>query len=210
MNEIRTGDGEMKRITFSDSTVVMLNANSVLRYGNQFKEGASREVQLEGNAFFSVKKDRLDAPFIIHAHSLAVTVLGTEFNVNARSAATEVTLASGKVKVEGSVGNISYLQPGERIKLDTTSQSFLKAKTDPALYHAWTKGEWNFHQTTLEAITGLISEYYGTKIIFNNSASKRLRINAVLPVSSLENLVSVVERTLQIKITVEQNQLIVQ
>lgn len=212
VKEIRAGHGEMKRITLGDSTVVILNANSTLRYRHEFQRGASREVELEGNAFFTVKKDRLSAPFVIHTGSLAVTVLGTELNVDARSAAAEVALASGKVKVQGNGqhSDVVYLQPGEKIALDTLSHQLVKTKTNPALYNAWTKGEWNFQQTTLEEITGLIGEYYGTQTIFRHPANKRLRINAVLPVSNLENLVSVIARTLQIKIAVLDNQLIVQ
>ena len=48
-----------------------------------------------------------------------VTVLGTQFNVNARSGQAEVALASGKVKVElaGSQTSAEYLEPGEKLKI---------------------------------------------------------------------------------------------
>jgi transmembrane sensor len=210
--EIRTGSGEMKRITLSDKTVVLLNANSIFRYSNDFQEGSSREVELEGNAFFTVQKDRLHAPFVVHTRSLNVTVLGTELNINARSAEPEVELASGKVKVEqkGGAGNTIYLQPGEKVKLDTAQNNFLKSEIHPQLYEAWTKGKWNFRQNTLEEITGLIREFYGVDILFKKQKSKKLRIDAVLPVTSLQNIVSVIEQTLQINIQVNNNQLIVQ
>ncbi len=211
LREVRTGGGEMKKITLNDGTVITLNANSILRYNNNFQEGAAREVELEGNAFFSVKKDRLHALFVVHARSLNVTVLGTELNVNARSAAAEVELASGKVKVEerGNKANTVYLQPGEKIKLDTLQNTFLRTKMNLQLYEAWTRGQWNFRQNTLEEITGLIREFYGVEILFQTEKSKKLRINAVLPVTNLQNIVSVIEQTLQINIQINDNQLIV-
>ncbi len=209
---VKTGPREMKRVVLEDSSLVILNANSSLQCSSNFQHGPRREVQLEGNAFFRVKKDILHTPFIIHAHSLAITVLGTELNVNARSAATEVELTRGKVKVEqkGSRETAAYLLPGEKIKLDTARQAFLKTKMNAQLYSAWTEGKWNFQQTTLEDITGLLREYYGVDIVFNNERSRHLRINAVIAVTSLQKLIPVIEHTLQIKIVVINNQLIVQ
>jgi ferric-dicitrate binding protein FerR (iron transport regulator) len=209
---VHTGAKEMKRIVLEDSTVVLLNANSSLRYSSNFQDGSSREVQLEGNAFFSVQKDSRHAPFMIHAHSLTITVLGTELNVNARSKATEVELTSGKVKVEqeGNKAITAYLQPGEKIELDTARRTFIRSKMNTQLYSAWTEGKWNFRQTSLEDITGLLREYYGVDIVFQNERSRHLRINAVIAVTSLQKLIPVIEHTLQIKIVAINNQLIVQ
>ena len=209
---LKTGPGEMKRIILEDSTVVMLNANSTLQYASSFENRPARELRLEGNAFFSVKKDKLH-PFIVTARSLVVTVLGTELNVNARSAATEVELTSGSVKVEGAEHkhkkvSPAYLQPGERVKLDPASQTFIKTKMNAELYSAWTEGKWNFRQTSLGEITGLLHEYYGVEIVFKNEKIRHLRINAVIPVTSLQVLIPVIEQTLQIKIELINNQLI--
>jgi transmembrane sensor len=212
LQEIRTGSGEMKRIILQDSTVVLLNAGSALRFRGNFEEGQTREVELEGNAFFSVKKDRLHAAFVVKARSLSVTVLGTELNVNARSEAAEVELASGKVKVErkGDRENATFLLPGEKLRLDTASGEMLKTKMSPQLYYAWTKGEWNFRKNTLEEIMGLLREYYGVEVIFKKKNSKSMRIDAVLPVTSLQNIITVIRHTLQINVEVNNNQLIVQ
>jgi len=210
--EVRTGAEELRKITLPDSTIVLLNANSILYYSSNFQDQAVREVRLTGNAFFSVKKDRKHTPFIVRANETSITVLGTELNVNARSEETEVALASGKVKVAqaGNDSNAIFLQPGEKLKLDMTSRTFVKSEMNTQLYDAWTNGIWNFRQNTLEEITGLIREYYGTDIIFNKANSRHLRINAVLPVSGLQNLVAVIGHTLQIKIKLLNNQLIVQ
>ena len=209
---LKTGPGEMKRIILEDSTVVMLNANSSLQYASSFENRPARELRLEGNAFFSVKKDKLH-PFIVTARSLVVIVLGTELNVNARSAETEVELTSGSVKVEGAGHqkvNPAYLQAGEKVTLDPTSQTFIKTKMNVELYSAWTEGKWNFRQTSLGEISRLLHEYYGVEIIFKNEKIRHLRINAVIPVTSLQALIPVIEQTLQIKIELVNNQLILQ
>jgi len=210
LQTVQTGAREMKRLVLPDSTVVLLNANSLLRYNGAAAE--IREVQLEGNAFFHVKRNAQQSPFVVHTRSLAVTVLGTELNVNARSLAAAVELATGKVKVEqaGHSAAAEYLQPGEKIQLDTATRSLIRSKTDASLYSAWTEGKWNFRQTTLEQIAGLLHEYYGVDILFSSDRYRFSRINAVIPVSSLQRLIPVIERTLQVKIELINNQLIIE
>jgi ferric-dicitrate binding protein FerR (iron transport regulator) len=207
---VKTGSGEMKRILLEDSTVVMLNANSSLQCAGSFKNRSRREVVLEGNAFFNVAKDEKH-PFVVHAGALEVTVLGTQLNVNARSAATGVELTSGGVKVEQAENKNdapAYLLPGEKVTFDTASRSLIKTKMNAKLYSAWTEGVWNFRQTTLEEITGLLHEYYGVDIVFKSEKTRRMRINAVMAVTSLQKMIPVIEQTLQIKIEHINNQLI--
>ncbi|MHA4809416.1 FecR family protein [Flavitalea flava] len=208
---VRTGYQEMKRIILPDSTVILLNPNSSLQYSSNFPDAASREVSLEGNAFFKVRKDPGVKKFVVHAHDLSITVLGTEFNVNARTPATEIELTSGKIKLalDDKKGEEAYMVPGDKIKLDPVKRDFIKTSTDTELYSAWTQGKWNFRKTRLEEITALIHEYYGVDVVFKNDKSKRLRINAEIQVSSLQKLIPVLAETLKLKMTLQNNQLII-
>src|SRR5258707_3694979 len=52
----KTGFGEMKTIVLPDSSVVILNSNSSLSIPEQWTETADRQVWLEGEAYFQVKK----------------------------------------------------------------------------------------------------------------------------------------------------------
>ncbi len=149
--------------------------------------------------------------FIVHAKSLAITVLGTQFNVNARSTAPEVGLTSGKVKItENNNSDSAFMLPGEKIKLDTVQQVLIKSKLDTQLYSAWTENKWIFRQTTLEDITGLISEYYGVTAEFNKEKNKRLKVTAVIPVTNLQMLTHILSKTLHIEINQVNNRLIIQ
>ena len=67
------------QIILSDSTKVWVNADSKLKYPIAFRS-ERREVFLEGEAYFEVKKDR-QHPFIVHTSRGSVKVLGTGFNV---------------------------------------------------------------------------------------------------------------------------------
>lgn len=208
---IAAGPGEIKKIVLPDSSVVVLNANSEIEYNG-------REVRLRGNAFFAVKKDNALKPFVITARGMRIAVLGTQLNVDARSAQTEVTLTSGRIKVSRSAAGGAdgvtdtaavYLRPGEKLVLDTTSHAFIKSTVNGSLYSAWTENKWDFRQTSLEEITGLIKEYYGVDVIFKNEKDKHVRITALMAVSSLSKLLPVLSETLRKKMTLRDDQLII-
>jgi ferric-dicitrate binding protein FerR (iron transport regulator) len=207
---VTTGPSETKRIVLEDSTTVILNAGSALQYRNSAQDHNVREAWLTGNAYFKVKKDHGHSPFLIHARSLAISILGTELNVNARSSTAAVELTSGRIKVRQKDSNTDvYLIPGDRLQLDTVSHTLVRTSIDAGLYAAWSEGKWNFRKTPLEDIAALLEEYYGVNVQFRSQKSRRLRIDALLPVSGLQDLVTVIQHTLQIKITLIQHQLII-
>src|SRR5690606_37727632 len=73
--------GDRSTIYLPDGSKVCLNSGSKITFDNTFKSGV-RKLSLEGEAFFSVKKDS-EIPFIVNTDDLQVEVLGTEFNLKA-------------------------------------------------------------------------------------------------------------------------------
>src|SRR5690606_34837696 len=86
------------RINFSlpDGSLVYLNSASKVIYKTGL-DGLSREVYLEGEAFFDVESDR-GRPFKVYANSTEITAIGTAFNVKIGNSDsdTEVSLVEGK------------------------------------------------------------------------------------------------------------------
>lgn len=207
-----TGIKETKEILLADSTVVVLNANSSITYNSDISTIQNREISLEGNAYFKVKKKVDHRPFTVHTNSISIAVLGTEFNVDARSKATEIVLTTGKVKVSSDRDSLlmAYMRPGEKVQLDTLHNSFIKSNSNTQLYTAWTEGKWNFSSTSLFDITKLIHEYYGIETVFKNEKAKRLKISAVIPVTDLTSFTNILAKTLNLKITEQHNQLNIQ
>ncbi|HWV31694.1 MAG TPA: FecR domain-containing protein [Dyadobacter sp.] len=97
---ISTGKDQLARIVLPDSSSVWVKAGSTFKYAKQFS-GASRDVYLDGEAFFDVTHDAT-RPFIVHTTDLRIKVLGTTFNVKSYPAdkTVEATLVKGKVLVE--------------------------------------------------------------------------------------------------------------
>lgn len=206
-----TKEGEVKQILLADSSVVILNPGSSLYSSTDFSEG-KRDVYLTGSGFFKVKTLSDRRQFVVHANSLNVTVLGTQFNVNARSTLVEVVLTSGRVQVTKGTSDQhpEFMVPGEKLKLDASGNFFERTPIDITKYSAWTKGEWNFRNYSLDEICLLIKEYYGIKAIFENEKAKELRITAVIPVTTLDGLLKVIHETLLVDITENNGEIFIQ
>ncbi len=112
--------GSRSRFLLLDGTTVWLNAGSKLFYENDFT-GATRELRLEGEAFFDVVKQP-NRPFIVHTAGIDIKVLGTAFNVKSypEDKNVETTLYRGLVNVvrhNAPAENTIQLKPNEKLIL---------------------------------------------------------------------------------------------
>lgn len=113
-----------------DSSVVLLKANSTIRYFNDYNQQV-RSVYLNGEALFKVQKDA-SRKFTVFCDSVATTAIGTEFIVSNKSH-TKVTveLISGKIVVskftkERDADTKYYLDAGNIIVYDVANKYFIK------------------------------------------------------------------------------------
>lgn len=102
-HEITVPSGSKIKIVLSDSSVVWLNSESKLTYPDHFSE-KSREVLLEGEAFFDIAKSS-HIPFYIRTNDINIKVLGTRLNVKAypEEDIVETTLISGNILIEENI-----------------------------------------------------------------------------------------------------------
>jgi ferric-dicitrate binding protein FerR (iron transport regulator) len=117
-------------ITLADSTVITLNSGTTLKYPESFN-GKTREVYLDGEAYFDVHKDH-QHPFIIHTNKMNVRVLGTSFNVKSYQSEplSETTLIRGSVQVtlNDRPSDRIILKPKE--KLIVQNNTFVRKRTN--------------------------------------------------------------------------------
>ena len=106
VNEIAINKGSRTKIQLPDGSQVWVNSGSKLIYEGRF-EGNTREVHLDGEAYFDILKDAAH-PFIVHTEGIDIKVLGTVFNVKAYNAdrTIEATLIHGSIEV------LNHNQPG--------------------------------------------------------------------------------------------------
>lgn len=96
LNEtVSTAYAESKAITLPDNSEIILNAESKVTYSEKNWE-TNRNIDLSGEAFFKVAKGQ---KFTVATEEGVVTVLGTQFNVEARDNYLEVSCFEGLVSV---------------------------------------------------------------------------------------------------------------
>lgn len=164
LNTLTTPSGATAEVVLADGTTVWLNADSRLVYPDRFT-GNTREVTLEGEAYFKVSHDARH-PFIVKAGQLSTRVLGTEFNVRSyKESDAHVTLVEGSVQV-----NTPYatrcIVPGEDAHF--IGKSFLVDHVDTETYTAWRSGEFYFDNETFLTIAQEIGKWYNVNVVFNN------------------------------------------
>jgi hypothetical protein len=111
--------------TLPDGSVIRLQPNAELKYTSQFEKGL-RQVQLSGNAFFSVAHDP-DHPFEITINGVKVTVLGTSFEIADTAAGVKVTVFTGVVQVEKR-GQSLKIYPHEHLFVPLENTAWKKQK----------------------------------------------------------------------------------
>lgn len=156
-----------------DGSKVWLNSNSTLSFPASFD--GTREVYLDGQAFFSVTKQQGTA-FIVHAKGTAVEVLGTEFDVEAypTDELVRTTLLSGSVSFtvpSGESGNYKYMiKPGERYSWDASSGRTVRSTINPATASSWKDGNIVLENTSLEEALRQIGNRFNVEFLVKNEA----------------------------------------
>lgn len=122
LNEISIPNGSKGNIILPDGSKVWLNSGSRLSYSD-FTNSATRDVFLEGEAFFDVKSNK-NKPFFVNTSSLKIKVLGTKFNVKSYpdEKTTEAILVSGKVEIESiNSQKVLTLKPNQKVTFNKES-----------------------------------------------------------------------------------------
>ena len=163
-NELVIPRGGENTVILADGTTVHLNAGSKLTYPVRFA-GKRRIVRLEGEAYFDVAGDE-NHPFVVQTHLGEITVLGTEFNVNAY-ADTPVcytTLVHGKVKFSTLNAETVTLSPGEQAVVFANSST--KRKVDLEEYVGWVDGMYIFNDRPLGDIMKTFERWYDIQVYY--------------------------------------------
>lgn len=206
-NVLSTPQNATAEVTLADGTEVTLNAGSRLTYPQTFN-GKTREVQLQGEAYFKVHHDA-HHPFIVHAGGISTKVLGTEFNVRAyASADTHVTLLQGSVLVSTATAS-KRIKPGEDAAFTGSSLYINKVETDA--FTAWKEGEFYFDNESLLDVAKEIGKWYNVSVIFQNPEKMHTRIFFAAPKNSnIKELVEILNSLNKANIVYHDNQLIIE
>lgn len=176
-NVLTTPQNATAEVTLPDGSQVMLNAGSKLVYPQAFK-GATREVELQGEAYFQVHHDARH-PFIVKANGISTKVLGTQFNVRSYAGtASHVTLVQGSVMVSAG-GVAKRLKPGEDAVMQGGRLAVRTVDTDA--FTAWKEGEFYFDNESLLDIAKEIGKWYQVSVVFQSPEKMHTRLFFAAP-----------------------------
>ena len=135
--EFAVSEDSLEMLRLPDGTRVWLNKHTTLSYGKTFNR-TIREVHLDGEAYFEVRRDSL-RPFIIRAGSSETRVLGTSFNLKAYpQSVPELTVVTGRVTFsQEDSENLLVLAAGEQGVLDKQAGQLIKRQNKDPHFLDW-------------------------------------------------------------------------
>ena len=143
--------GKKFGVVLSDGSEVYLNSGSTLKYPVKFIQGQSREVFLDGEAYFTVAKHKENS-FLVNANNIISKVYGTQFNVSSydNEAYTQVVLIEGSVGVSSSENSSEFmLKPNEIAKYIKSNKTLVTNTVDVSSHVAWIDGVLLFNVSSI-------------------------------------------------------------
>lgn len=196
---IETQYGHINQQELPDGSQVMLNANTTVTLSKDWKEGKDREVWLNGEAFFHVKRTSHKNRFIVHTNQLDIIVTGTQFNVQTRGDKTSVLLTEGSVTIKTTDGKEILMNPGDFIEMQNNNAQ--KKKANEEILLAWKENKLIFDNTPLKDAVIIISNHYGVSIELADDSIGEKLITGMMPNNNLDDLLKALEATNDFKIT---------
>ena len=165
-------------LTLDDGTRVHLNYGTTLIYPRKFN-GDTREVELEGEAYFFVAKDA-NHPFVVHTPEGDVKVYGTEFNINTQDdeGTTRIVLVNGSISVTPKGGREQMIRPNEMAVISSGECMF--STVDVAPYVSWNTGMFIFADCPLEKLMRVLSRWYNKRVEFNSDDIRQIEFTGTI------------------------------
>lgn len=227
-NEVKAKSGAKSRLTLPDGTKVWLNAESRITYNNNFNT-KTREVELEGEAFFDVIKNP-NSPFIVHTTGIDIKVLGTAFNVKSypHEQTIEATLVRGSievVKTNEPMGPKVILQPHEKLVFTKSIDSLQKIATSKAPQQemmitsvsanapdsvmketSWMYNKLYFDGDSFAELAAKMERWFNVRITFRNEKAASYRFKGVFKNETIEQALKALQLTADFKYNIDGNE----
>jgi ferric-dicitrate binding protein FerR (iron transport regulator) len=231
INEITVSYGSKSRVTLPDGSVVNLNSGSTLRYPAKFSN-TSRNVYLQGEAFFDVKKDPTH-PFLVKTDAITIKVLGTKFNVKsyADEKTIQTTLVSGAVEIysnkkelsennklltlvpnqqaiiEKNIENASLIENQE--KKDLTVSDTLALKNQIDIVVAWKDNRLVFRDEKFDDLSKKLERWYDVEIDIRDTELRTVLFSGVFVKETIEQALDALKLATPFKYQMKKNQIII-
>jgi ferric-dicitrate binding protein FerR (iron transport regulator) len=181
--------------TLPEGSVVTLNKGTAIHYQRQFS-GPSRQVEMEGEAFFSVAADK-EKPFVVNTKGVSITVLGTSFNVKTANGKTEIVVETGRVAVSAG-GRTVQVNAREKVVIRKDNAAPEKEANPDQLYNYYRTNAFECDGTPLWRLAEKLEEVYKVHIVIANDRVRNLPLTTTFVDESLDGILKIVEKTFAI------------
>lgn len=200
--------GDKSNVELPDGSHVWLNSGSKLSFNSDFGKG--RDVELEGEAFFDVAKDK-HHPFYVKTTDITIEVLGTKFNLKAypEEKAVSATLVEGSVKIASRYQQ-QIMKPDQKLTFSKDSREMTIQKVaDTSVETDWKDGRFVFRNESLAELKPRLERWFDVDIVFGDEQVKNRRFTGVLGRESILEAVSYFDRSNYVSCKIEGNKIII-
>jgi ferric-dicitrate binding protein FerR (iron transport regulator) len=225
--------GTKTRTILPDGSTVWLNAGSRIEYDPAFANRV-REVTLHGEAYFDVVK-QTDRPFIVHAGTINIKVLGTAFNVKSYpgDGSIETTLIRGLVqvtRVDDTKQKPIYLHPNQKLILSELPETpvsepsktdnkpiagfeiaYLDSNLDESehLETAWVYNRLEFRGDNFIELAKKLERWYNITISFGDEQAKQLMFNGSIENETVEQAFEALRTAVPFNFKIKNNEVLI-
>ncbi len=204
MCKINVPQGQRVNLTLADGTEVWLNAKTAMEYPQSFNLSETREVKIDGEAYFHVSKDR-EHPFIVKTGKGSVLVRGTEFYIKAYSQTNnfETSLLEGSVLVQ-TANEKMILKPNDKVILK--NGHLICEKIDDMDVFRWKEGLLCFRELSFTNVLKQLELYYDVNFIVDKNLNKNpLMTGKFRMVDGVEYALEVLQKEIPFQFTRKEN-----
>jgi len=205
INTISTPRGGQYQVVLPDGSNVWLNAASSIKFPSHFS-GKSREVLLEGEAYFEVAHNKAQ-PFIVTVNENRIQVYGTHFNVMgyAEEGITKTTLLEGSVKVIKGKDE-QMLLPGQQA---CVGEGIKVSRVNAAEAIEWKNGNFKFSNEKLPVVMRKIARWYNVDIEYRGKVTNEVFVGTIPRSQSIQELLKYLELTNVVHFKIEERRIVV-
>jgi transmembrane sensor len=193
LTTITTREGEKAHVVLPDSTEVVLNSGSTIKYDAGFNQ-KDRIVAFSGEAFFDVATNH-DKPFIVKLEHMNVVATGTRFNIFSFSNENrvETTLVEGSINVSVAGKEPVRMKSGEQMVYFVKSGDYKLSEVATDTYTSWKENKLRFNDTPFEEVLRRIGRKYNVRFEVTSHDLLQLRYTATFIDESIEEVMQMLQ-----------------
>jgi ferric-dicitrate binding protein FerR (iron transport regulator) len=204
--------GGRKKLMLADSSMVILNAGSRLLVPATFPQ-KSREIVLDGEAFFEAAPNAHGQPFIVKTDKLTITALGTTFRIRSFTSQPGATayLLKGKVRVAKTYHSDTDNQPeilerGQMVLANKDIDLMEKETYQPAELESWLRGDLRFKNVPFMTMVRQLEDWYAVTITVEGNVSSVENITASFQNNTLQQTLDILQKVAHFSYEIKGNE----